>query len=237
MDSVRALRWRGAPVVSNTAGRRRDPRRLFASKSAGPASSRLRFKGSARQAMAERNHGKVRKHTAPVRPRAAPPLRYTRPTITSGGRNVRHPIRHAAGGFLPLSLRSAAAGGKDIMPNKMLIDASHPEETRVVVVRGNRIEEFDFEIPGQETAQRKYLSGPGHPCGTRRSRRPLSNMAGTVTASSPSAKSIPTTTRSRSPTVRRCCAPKAEEACRRGRGRRGDASRGDRAPAPRRQEP
>src|SRR5688572_25618186 len=31
------------------------------------------------------------------------------------------------------------------MPNKMLIDASHPEETRVVVVRGNRIEEFDFE--------------------------------------------------------------------------------------------
>ena len=31
------------------------------------------------------------------------------------------------------------------MSNKMLIDASHPEETRVVVVRGNRIEEFDFE--------------------------------------------------------------------------------------------
>ena len=32
------------------------------------------------------------------------------------------------------------------MPNKMLIDASHPEETRVVVVHGNRIEEFDFEL-------------------------------------------------------------------------------------------
>ncbi len=31
------------------------------------------------------------------------------------------------------------------MANKMLIDASHQEETRVVVVRGNRIEEFDFE--------------------------------------------------------------------------------------------
>ncbi|MCB1456680.1 MAG: ribonuclease E/G, partial [Nitratireductor sp.] len=29
--------------------------------------------------------------------------------------------------------------------NKMLIDASHPEETRVAVVRGNRVEEFDFE--------------------------------------------------------------------------------------------
>ena len=40
------------------------------------------------------------------------------------------------------------------MPNKMLIDATHPEETRVVVVRGNRVEEFDFE-----SAQRKQLRG------------------------------------------------------------------------------
>jgi ribonuclease E len=31
------------------------------------------------------------------------------------------------------------------MPNKMLIDASHPEETRVVVLRGNKVQEFDFE--------------------------------------------------------------------------------------------
>src|SRR6266436_885967 len=31
------------------------------------------------------------------------------------------------------------------MAKRMLIDATHPEETRVVVVRGNRIEEFDFE--------------------------------------------------------------------------------------------
>ena len=31
------------------------------------------------------------------------------------------------------------------MGSKMLIDASHPEETRVVVLKGNRIEEFDFE--------------------------------------------------------------------------------------------
>lgn len=31
------------------------------------------------------------------------------------------------------------------MSNKMLIDSSHPEETRVVVVKGNRLEEFDFE--------------------------------------------------------------------------------------------
>lgn len=40
------------------------------------------------------------------------------------------------------------------MPNKMLIDATHPEETRVVVVRGNRVEEFDFE-----SAQRRQLRG------------------------------------------------------------------------------
>src|ERR1700723_2622137 len=31
------------------------------------------------------------------------------------------------------------------MPNKMLIDATHPEETRVGVLRGNRVAEFDFE--------------------------------------------------------------------------------------------
>jgi ribonuclease E len=32
------------------------------------------------------------------------------------------------------------------MANKMLIDATHPEETRVVVLRGNRVEEFDFDF-------------------------------------------------------------------------------------------
>jgi ribonuclease E len=40
------------------------------------------------------------------------------------------------------------------MPNKMIIDASHPEETRVVVLRGNRVEEFDFE-----SANKKPLRG------------------------------------------------------------------------------
>ncbi|HWL04873.1 MAG TPA: Rne/Rng family ribonuclease [Xanthobacteraceae bacterium] len=40
------------------------------------------------------------------------------------------------------------------MANKMLIDATHPEETRVVVLRGNRVEEFDFE-----SAQRQPLRG------------------------------------------------------------------------------
>jgi len=40
------------------------------------------------------------------------------------------------------------------MSNKMLVDATHPEETRVVVLRGNRVEEFDFE-----SASRKQLRG------------------------------------------------------------------------------
>ena len=40
------------------------------------------------------------------------------------------------------------------MGSKMLIDATHSEETRVVVVRGNRIDEFDFE-----SAARKQLKG------------------------------------------------------------------------------
>ncbi len=31
------------------------------------------------------------------------------------------------------------------MAKKMLIDATHAEETRVVVVDGNKVEEFDFE--------------------------------------------------------------------------------------------
>ena len=40
------------------------------------------------------------------------------------------------------------------MANKMLIDATHPEETRVVVVNGHRVDEFDFE-----SESRKQLRG------------------------------------------------------------------------------
>jgi len=40
------------------------------------------------------------------------------------------------------------------MANKMLIDATHPEETRVVVVDGNKVEEFDFE-----TVNKRQLAG------------------------------------------------------------------------------
>ena len=40
------------------------------------------------------------------------------------------------------------------MVKRMLIDATHPEETRVVVLNGNRLEEFDFE-----SATKKQLKG------------------------------------------------------------------------------
>ncbi|MCA3261046.1 MAG: Rne/Rng family ribonuclease [Telmatospirillum sp.] len=40
------------------------------------------------------------------------------------------------------------------MTKRMLIDSTHPEETRVVVLDGNRLEEFDFE-----TASKKQLKG------------------------------------------------------------------------------
>src|ERR1051326_7609326 len=40
------------------------------------------------------------------------------------------------------------------MTMRMLIDARHQEETRVAVIKGNRIEEFDFE-----SAEHKQLKG------------------------------------------------------------------------------
>jgi ribonuclease E len=40
------------------------------------------------------------------------------------------------------------------MAKRMLIDATHPEETRVAVISGNRLEEFDFE-----SARKKQIKG------------------------------------------------------------------------------
>ncbi|SPJ28719.1 Ribonuclease E [Falsiruegeria mediterranea M17] len=42
-------------------------------------------------------------------------------------------------------MRAIAAVHQGNMAKKMLIDATHAEETRVVVVDGNKVEEFDFE--------------------------------------------------------------------------------------------
>src|SRR6478609_1705471 len=46
------------------------------------------------------------------------------------------------------------APGDYSMATRMLIDARHPEETRVAVLKGNRIEEFDFE-----SAEHKQIKG------------------------------------------------------------------------------
>src|SRR5262249_37254135 len=40
------------------------------------------------------------------------------------------------------------------MAKRMLVDATHPEETRVVVVNGTKLEDFDFE-----TSTKKQLKG------------------------------------------------------------------------------
>ena len=48
---------------------------------------------------------------------------------------------------------------RDNMAKKMLIDATHPEETRVVVVDGTKIEEFDFEsLSKRQLAGNIYLA-------------------------------------------------------------------------------
>src|SRR5262244_2793382 len=65
------------------------------------------------------------------------------------GRAVLH--RPCGGQRRPRANRSSRDWS---MPNKMLVDATHPEETRVVVLRGHRVEEFDFE-----SASRKQLRG------------------------------------------------------------------------------
>lgn len=87
------------------------------------------------------------------------------------------------------------------MADKMLIDASHEEETRVVVVRGNRIEEFDFE-----SEHKKQIRGNIYLAKVTRVepsfRRPSSITVAIATAFSLLRKSIRIITRSRLPTVR-----------------------------------
>jgi ribonuclease E len=56
-------------------------------------------------------------------------------------------------GHPPAAAETGRAQWTD-MTKKMLIDATHPEETRVVVVDGNKVEEFDFE-----TVNKRQLAG------------------------------------------------------------------------------
>src|SRR6516162_5668036 len=83
------------------------------------------------------------------RSRARPRLMLSTTVRPASGRAV---VRRPGGGQRrPRANRSSRDWS---MPNKMLIDATHPEETRVVVLRGHRVEEFDFE-----SASRKQLRG------------------------------------------------------------------------------
>ena len=91
------------------------------------------------------------------------------------------------------------------MSMRMLIDARHSEEIRVAVVKGNRIEEFDFE-----SAEHKQLKGNIYLAKVTRVEPSLQaafiDYGGIATASSPSAKSTPIITRSPRPTAKLCCA-------------------------------
>src|SRR6266851_672093 len=83
------------------------------------------------------------------RSRARPRLMFSTTVRPDSGRAV---LRRPRGGRRrPRANRSSRDWS---MPNKMLVDATHPEETRVVVLRGHRVEEFDFE-----SASRKQLRG------------------------------------------------------------------------------
>ena len=64
-----------------------------------------------------------------------------------------------AGRRQPHRRRPAGPFAKEIMTKKMLIDATHAEETRVVVVDGNKVEEFDFEsLNKRQLAGNIYLA-------------------------------------------------------------------------------
>jgi ribonuclease E len=41
--------------------------------------------------------------------------------------------------------------GRVIMAKRMLVDATHPEETRVAVIDGNRLEDLDYEVASRRT--------------------------------------------------------------------------------------
>ena len=58
---------------------------------------------------------------------------------------IRHDKTHTQSGSSSRGADRSCVVQTDNMPKKLLIDATHAEETRVVVVDGNKVEEFDFE--------------------------------------------------------------------------------------------
>ena len=67
---------------------------------------------------------------------------------------IRHDKTHTQSGCSSRGADRSCVVQTDNMPKKMLIDATHAEETRVVVVDGNKVEEFDFE-----SENRRQLAG------------------------------------------------------------------------------
>src|SRR5438132_13018929 len=55
------------------------------------------------------------------------------------------PTIRAALSCPPHTVPPAARAPETFMTKRMLIDANHPEETRVVILDGSKVEEFDFE--------------------------------------------------------------------------------------------
>ncbi len=79
----------------------------------------------------------------------------TLPYHTTGVSPVRCALAHLHMVAPPVRFRTGkGAHGEFIMTTRMLIDARHQEETRVAVLKGNRIEEFDFE-----SAEHKQIKG------------------------------------------------------------------------------
>src|SRR6202167_3322072 len=55
------------------------------------------------------------------------------------------PTQRAASFRPPMTATQCARAPENSMTKRMLIDANHPEEPRVVILDGSKVEEFDFE--------------------------------------------------------------------------------------------
>jgi len=63
--------------------------------------------------------------------------------------SASHDATGQGGNSRPDLARARAPGAiiyEFMTTKRMLVDASHPEETRIVITNGNRLEEFDFEV-------------------------------------------------------------------------------------------
>lgn len=88
------------------------------------------------------------------------------------------------------------------MSKRMLIEATHAEETRVVVVEESRLEELDVETSTKNKSKETFI-WPKSFASNRRYRRLSSNTAATATGFWPLMKFIRTIIKSRWPIRKR----------------------------------